>query len=104
MKIRPALSNSYEALFHNTSIPRFFLNLLPGSTVAKALQDPMLERAIGVIYLPQTERLSHYFHASLPFQFDAVIHIDRTRAFEPIERETHWERGSETPEGYPTGV
>ena len=64
----------------------------------------MLERAIGVLYLPQTERLSHYFHASLSEQFDAVIHIDRTRAVEPIEHITRWDTGTEAPETYPSGV
>ena len=44
------------------------------------------ERAIGVIYRPETERLSHYFEARLPDQFDAIIHLDETRALEPLER------------------
>ena len=49
-----------------------------GSRAAGALKDPLLERAIGVIYRPETERQSHYFHASLSRQFNAVIHIDTT--------------------------
>ena len=64
---------------------------------------PRLQRAIGVIYRPETERLSHYFHATLPRQFDAVIHIDHTRAVEPLERGATW-RGSEPPETYPSGI
>jgi len=65
------------------------------------LRGPRLERAIGVIYLPRTERISHYFHARLPEQFDAVIHFDQTRAVEPLDRTSEWERG-ELPETYPS--
>jgi hypothetical protein len=56
-----------------------------------------------VIYLPETERASHYFYASLPDQFDAVLHMDETRAVEPLERNAEWERG-EVPETFPSGV
>lgn len=70
--------------------------------VAQALGAP-LERAIGVIYKPETERLSHYFEARLARQFDAVIHIDQTRAVEPLERTSLWETG-ELPETYPFAV
>ena len=69
----------------------------------RALREPRLERAIGVIYRPETERASHWFHARLPEQFDAVIHIDRTTAVEPLERTTLWDEG-EPPETYPTGL
>ena len=68
-----------------------------------ALHDARLERAIGVVYLPQTERWSHYFDVRLVDQFDAVIHIDHTRALEPLERTSQWERG-ELPETFPTGL
>lgn len=61
------------------------------------------ERAIGVIYRPDTERVSHYFHARLPEQFDAVLHFDETRAVEPLERSPHWVE-QDLPETYPTGV
>jgi erythromycin esterase-like protein len=76
---------------------------LRGNDAAIALEDPMLERAIGVIYLPQSERVSHYFYASLPRQFDAVMHYDTTRAVEPLER---WEREhtAEVPETYPSAL
>jgi erythromycin esterase-like protein len=63
----------------------------------------MLERAIGVIYLPETERVSHYFHARLSDQFDAVLHFDETRAVEPLERTGEWETG-EVPETFPSGM
>jgi erythromycin esterase-like protein len=65
------------------------------------LQDERLQRAIGVIYQPRTERLSHYFAVRLPAQFDVIIHIDETRALEPLEPTSQWDRG-ELPETYPT--
>ena len=67
------------------------------------LREPRLERAIGVIYRPETERLSHYFQARLSKQFDAVIHIDETHAVEPLERTSLWDEG-ELPETYPFQV
>ena len=82
--VRPALPESYENIFHATQLPSFFLPLRNGGSAATALAAPRLERAIGVIYLPRTERTSHYFYARLPEQFDAVIHWDRTRAVEPL--------------------
>jgi erythromycin esterase-like protein len=101
--VRPALSNSYEALFHQTGIPRFILNFRLDDILRRALSEPRLERAIGVIYLPETERTSHYFHARLADQFDAVFHIDETRAVEPLEKTGEWESG-EAPETYPSAV
>lgn len=100
--VRPALRDSYEALFHHTEIPGFLLNLRDDSRT-DGLREPRLERAIGVIYRPDSERWSHYFNARLSDQFDAVIHIDQTRAVEPLERTVHWEIG-EVPETYPVGV
>jgi erythromycin esterase-like protein len=67
------------------------------------LRAPRLERAIGVIYRPETERQSHYFEARLGQQFDAVIHLDRTSALVPLDRTAIWDRG-EPPETFPTGV
>jgi len=73
--------------------------------VRELLRAPMLERAIGVIYRPETERMSHYFRASLSRQFDAVFHYDNTRAVEPLERNPVWVRGeSEVPETYPSAL
>jgi erythromycin esterase-like protein len=69
----------------------------------RKLRGRRLERAIGVIYRPETERVSHYFHARLAEQFDAVIHIDETHALEPLERTSEWEAG-EVPDTYPWGV
>ena len=88
--VRPALAGSYEQLFHASGLDRFLLPL--DGTARTALHDPRLERAIGVIYRPHTERASHWFHARLPDQFDAVIHLDRTtarraaRAHRPVGR------------------
>ena len=97
--VRPAIPGSYEALFHAAG-ERFFLPM--GAGPSRTLEGPLLERAIGVIYRPETERESHWFHARLPDQFDAVIHFDQTMAVEPLERTTLWD-ASEPPETYPTG-
>jgi erythromycin esterase-like protein len=72
--------------------------------VKAVLSEPRLERAIGVIYRPDTERVSHYFSTRLSHQFDAVVHIDETQAIEPLERNEVWERGEEPPETFPAGV
>ena len=101
--VRAALDESYEALFHATGLGRFLLDLRTDKPTAEALRAPRLERAIGVIYRPDTERLSHYFKAQLPEQFDAVVHFDATRAAEPLERTSQWEKG-ELPETCPFGV
>jgi erythromycin esterase-like protein len=71
--------------------------------LASALEDERLERAIGVLYLPQTERQSHYFHASLASQFDFVVHFDVTRAVKPLERTAAWP-ADEIAETYPSGL
>jgi erythromycin esterase-like protein len=99
--VRPALLGSYEALFHRSDIPNFLLLLDKDQEATSYLRQPRLQRAIGVIYLPESERLSHYFHAQLPDQFDAILHFDETRAVEPLERAAIWEHG-EVPETYPS--
>src|SRR5438046_9087723 len=81
--VRPALRGSYEELFHETGLPRFWIDLRGAGQIG-VLQQRRIERAIGVIYRPQSERLSHYFHARLPEQFDAIIHINETSAIEPL--------------------
>ena len=102
-RVRPALPKSYEALFHQTGLPAFWLPLGNSGEAARALREPRLERAIGVIYRPETERASHYFGSRISEQFDAVIHIDRTRAVEPLEPTAAWDHG-EPPETYPTAL
>jgi erythromycin esterase-like protein len=101
--VRPALPGSYEALFHDVALPRFLVPFRGGGDAAHCLRPPRLERAIGVIYRPQTERHSHYFEASLPDQFDYLIHIDRTNAVQPLDRDSGWDLG-EVPDTYPAGV
>jgi erythromycin esterase-like protein len=100
--VRQALPDSYESLFHDTEIPRFFLPLRD-ETIRHLLMKPRLERAIGVIYRPETERQSHYFHASLSSQFDAVLHFDHTSAVRPLELTPQWSV-PDVPETFPTGV
>jgi erythromycin esterase-like protein len=102
-RVRPALRDSYEALFHATGRKRFLLAWHESDTVADHLRAPRLERAIGVIYRPETERQSHYFQARLSDQFDAVLHFDETRAVKPLESTAQWEAG-EAPETFPFAV
>lgn len=101
--VRPARNDSFEGLFHQTGIPAFSLSLARQTQVAKRLAESMLERAIGVVYLPATELASHYFLASLSDQFDAVIHFDQTRAVEPMEPISAGDEG-EPPETFPSGI
>ena len=101
--VRPALADSVEELFHEGGEKGFLVSFgaPPGS--AETLRSARLERAIGVIYRPDTERQSHYFRSRVADQFDAVIHVDETRAVEPLERTARWEEG-EVPETYPFAV
>ncbi len=85
--VRPALDDSCEQLFHSTGLDRFFLRL--NDPAAQPLRTPMLQRAIGVIYLPQTERESHYFEVMLADQFDALFHLDETEALKPMAAPPH---------------
>jgi erythromycin esterase-like protein len=100
--VRPGLRGSVEELFHGVELPSFLVDLRE-EHVARSLSTPLLERAIGVIYRPETERQSHYFEASVSSQFDLVIHLDETRALEPLERTPEWHAGEdvELPETYP---
>ncbi|HEU5116022.1 MAG TPA: erythromycin esterase family protein [Isosphaeraceae bacterium] len=102
-RVRPALRGSFEAVFHEVDTPRFLIPLNDEGDLAEGLRSPRLERAIGVIYRPETERRSHYFEARLSDQFDHVIHIDRTEAAEPLDRDSGWDLG-EVPDTYPMGV
>ncbi|MDB5063805.1 MAG: Erythromycin esterase [Chloroflexi bacterium] len=102
-RVRPALPGSVEELFHEVGEAAFMVAPRRAPRAAETLGVPRLERAIGVIYRPDTERESHYFRARVADQFDAVIHIDETRALEPLERTAGWVRG-EVPETYPAAV
>jgi len=100
-RVRPSLAGSYERLFHDVGIGQFHLNLRDAAT-RDSLSAPRLERAIGVIYRPDSERGSHYFHARLPGQFDAILHFDETHALEPLEA---WSRDeADLPETYPSAL
>jgi erythromycin esterase-like protein len=101
-QVRQALTGSHESFLHDSRAEHFWLDL-SDPAVHDAMVIPRLERAIGVIYRPETERGSHYFHARLGVQFDAVIHLDHTAAVEPLERTSLWDAG-EPPETYPTGL
>lgn len=102
-RVRPALAGSYEALFHAVRHDRFLLILNDSDLMVQQLAAPRLERAIGVIYRPETERQSHYFGARLVEQFDAVLHFDKTSAVKPLESTEEWETG-ELPETFPFAV
>jgi erythromycin esterase-like protein len=98
-RVVPSMKGSYEHLMHDTGFERF---VLPTAECRDALTESRLERAIGVVYKPETERASHYFRGRLAEQFDAVIHVDTTSALTPLER---WSREeSDLPETYPSGV
>jgi erythromycin esterase-like protein/predicted phosphoribosyltransferase len=101
--VRPALNGSIEELLHEVDRGAFLVSGLVDHDAAEPLSTVRLGRAIGVIYRPETERQSHYFHVRPADQFDAMIHIDKTRALEPLEVTSLWIAG-ETPETYPTGL
>ena len=100
--VSPARPDSYEYCFHRLGVPRFWLDLRGRRPYLEGLAPQARERAIGVIYRPETELQSHYFYARLIDQFDAIFHFDVTRAVEPLERSALWREG-EPPEAYPTG-
>lgn len=99
-RVRPAMEGSIERLFHDSGPGDFYL---PLGERAAPLKEPLWERAIGVIYRPESERISHYFKASVAEQFDAVFHLDETRAVEPFDKGELW-RPEEVPDTYPFGV
>jgi erythromycin esterase-like protein len=100
--VRPALEGSFERLFHECEMGDFMLRFDQHPELHRPLNTGKLERAIGVIYLPETERYSHYFSADLARQFDVVLHYDQTRAVEPLDRTSEWDE-AELPETYPSG-
>lgn len=101
--VRPSHPQSFERLFHDTGLGNFFLPLRRAPEASRVLRERRLERAIGVIYLPASERVSHYFEATLSEQFDAVVHFDETHALRPLERNPA-APGKEAPETWPTGI
>jgi erythromycin esterase-like protein len=101
--VNPSRPDSYEQLFHSTQRGDFFVPLRRNKYLRELLQPRRLERAIGVIYLPHSERSSHYFHANLAEQFDGLIHFDTTHALHPLDRSAHWTL-DDAPETYPSGM
>ena len=101
-RVRPSHEASYERLCHDSEVKAFMLHLR--DPVRQAIRDELeaarLERAIGVIYRPETELQSHYFHACLPRQFDEYIWFDETRAVSPLPSVV----APGVPETYPFGV
>jgi protein-L-isoaspartate(D-aspartate) O-methyltransferase len=99
--VRPSLEESYERLFHMSRQKRFLLDMRKHPELRQQLLEPRLERFIGVIYRPETERLSHYMYASLPQQFDAFVWFDRTTPVTPLGLV---EKHEGVPETYPFGL
>ena len=102
-RVRDGLRGSWEDAFHQTGTKRFLLALRDYAQLRKLAEPLRLQRAIGVIYRPETERQSHYFHTRLANQFDAMIHIDETSALEPLDKSQEWNTG-EAPETFPSGI
>ena len=108
-RVTPSRGDSIEGILHATGVERFLLPFRDQPRLSREFEHPLLERAIGVIYRPGTERQSHYFHAQVARQFDALIHIDRTRAVVPLEADRPWldghaSHGAEAAETYPQGL
>jgi erythromycin esterase-like protein len=101
--VRDPLPGSYEEIFSQLERKSFFFDLRAGGEAVDLLGVKRLQRAIGVIYRPETERTSHYFYASLPRQFDFMIHIDKTEAVQPLPTFGH-KRPGELDETYPSGL
>jgi erythromycin esterase-like protein len=100
--VRPSRSDSYEGVCHETGIGRFLVDLRPGhnESLRQALREPRLERYIGVIYRPESERMSHYASANLADQYDGFVWFDQTRAVTPLSGQT----GAGEDETYPFGL
>lgn len=105
MRVVPACDGSYERICHDAGVPAFSLHLRQPrhQALREELAVPLLERAIGVVYRPQTERQSHYFHASLPWQFDEYVWFDETHAVRPLEG-LPGPHPAELPDTYPFGL
>jgi len=103
LRVRPAHELSYERLCHESGVPAFLLHLREPrrQSLRQELLSARLERAIGVIYRPESELVSHYFQASLPRQFDDYVWIDETRAIEPFDVEAVLDADADT---FPSGL
>ena len=101
--VRDPMPDSYEEVFHHVNHKQFLIDLREDNEAVDMLMVPRLQRAIGVIYRPETERSSHYFRCCLPEQFDFMLHYDVTEAVEPLETTPQWRQG-ELDETYPGGL
>ncbi|MEH6671265.1 erythromycin esterase family protein [Halopseudomonas sp.] len=102
-RVRPPLEGSYEELFFAVSHERFLLDLRGRNPMTELLMQPRIQRAIGVIYRPETERQSHYFFSSLPRQYDFIIHYDETSALQALDV-TVKDPGGEADDTHPSGL
>jgi erythromycin esterase-like protein len=102
-RILPSRPDSFERLLHDCGADNFFLALRELRDREDLALGRRLERAIGVIYLPQSERVSHYFHADLARQFDGVLHVDVTRPLTPLDEGAPAEQ-ERAPETFPSGI
>ena len=100
-RVLPSRRDSYERLCHDSGVPRFLLHLGVDEAIDRRLEEPLLERFIGVIYRPETERWSHYSEAVLPRQFDAYVWFDETSALEPLAAHEPHSGASDT---WPSGL
>jgi erythromycin esterase-like protein len=106
-RVRPSLAESYERMCHDSEVPSFLLDLREGKRderLASELMEPRLERFIGVIYRPETERWSHYSQAILPRQFDGYVWFDETEAVTPLPAELRPGEAPSVEETYPFGL
>lgn len=98
-------TDSIERVLHDTGLEQYLLPLRDATPALQhAMAAPRLERAIGVIYRPETERWSHYVEARLSEQFDAVVHLDTTHALQPLDRDSVLPQHEAEPETYPSGM
>ncbi len=93
-RVLPSRRDSYERVCHETGIGRFLLDMRNHEALKRRLEQPRLERYIGVIYRPESERLSHYSEAVLPNQFDAYVWFDETGELEPITAASEEHQGA----------
>jgi erythromycin esterase-like protein len=100
--VHPSRPDSFEALFHGVRIARYLVDLHPrhNESLRDDLREPRLERYIGVVYRPESERMSHYAHASLSDQYDGFVWFDETSAVMPLAA---WVAAGED-ETYPFGL
>ena len=106
-KVQPSLPESYERMCHESEVPKFLLDLREGKRderLAGELMEPRLERFIGVIYRPETERWSHYSQAILPKQFDGYVWFDESEAVSPLPAELRPGEAPSVEETYPFGL